>query len=659
MRTPILKSAASTALLCSLLGLSGCLSSGGSGSKSGNDEVDPDAPFAFQPIILEKMDLPPGFGPAGNAVFLPDGEHVVAQAMQGSTPHLILGNVETGETECVTCTATAEGEVFQGVGLVNPFPDGKRLLFGLTNRVFECAPSLIDCQAYKILPYELPFPDNAPVPYIGAQMKLAPDGEHVGYSNVTIDGLLEMVVGKLVRQDDKYIVEDLRVINPPGPSSLDDPSIERWSEGAALYELKTFTRGGAAAVYVQAGGANAFNPDIWEVDLKTGERTRLTAHPDWDEDMAMTPDGELLNVWSSRGYDVYTWAGGLFPFRSFIDAAAAVSMTSRLTNSPGNLYCAGPQWLLPATGDEGGSLSGQPIINLKYDDARVTVNVLGAPTWSRDSNRLALTVVGPGGGVYGGEAPSFLLFAHLPAKEAGEPLPVVETVVGDWAPRPGEYKSSFSYSGTVTLDGPGGGTVTVTYSPSGIGGPLQGKWTQVYENYSEDGESFINGAMSVDHRKPFFGELQYVADLTMTGKNTGYLNLDVTVSNPGDDTRVSVGSSVVNYNGTTVTGLPIWMDDDSGYCPEQQTPTLPQLDAQLKSLGDDEYEVKVTASIGRMGQDQTAVSTSPVRHALISGSGVEVYTDGYGVARFKAAAGTQLDVTAGDTLAPTKVSIGG
>lgn len=659
------KTAASTALLCTLLGLTGCLSSGGSSSKSGTPPSESPAPFAFQPITLEKMEFPPGFGNAlgeGGAIFLPDGIHILATSSRDGVPHLIRGNVETGETECVTCTATTDGEPFSGLRIANPFPDGKRLFLGLINQIFECYPSLVDCQTYKIFPFEIAPADNPFTLVQGTSPKLAPDGEHVGYSSIRLDGIQEMVVARLVREGDKYVAIDPRVINPIGPASLDDTDIEHWSLGSALYELKTFTRGGAAVTYVQVGGANAFNPDTWEVDLKTGARTRLTAHPDWDEDLALSPDGQLLSQWSSRGYDMFTWTGSLLPFRSFIDAGLTADLASRMINTPGNLYCAGPHWLMPPTGDNGGSLSGQPIIDLIHDNVRVNVNVMGSPSWSPKSNRLALALTSaPGGGVYYENAPDYLVFAHLTAKQPTDRLPIVSSEVGDWAITPAEYKTTFSHSGTVTLDGPGGGTVTLTLEPSL--GVLEGAWSQAFDNYSEDGETFLNGRMQIVRRSltgiPFGpGETVYKAELIMSGANHGYLSADITFTKV--PTITSEGSVEVSYNGTTVMGPPDWIDDPSGYCPEQQTPSLPQLEADIRKLDNNgNYEVEVTASVAGMGLDQTEVSTSPVRHALISGDGIEVHTDVYGIAKLKAADGIRLDITAGDTLKPTTITTGG
>jgi len=620
--------------------------------------TDP-VPFAFQPLALKQVPLPAELQGVRNPVFLVDGEHLVFNTtMTGSTvPQIGLANVRTGEVKCITCSG---GPELPGAGMLHPFPDGKRLFSGFYG-VIECAPSILDCQSYTYLPYDLSNNMTPAHVSLGASPKLSPDGEHMGYSNIRKDGYEEMVVAKLVRQTDKYVIENPRVINPQGPSSLTDTSIESWSLGSALYELKTFTRGGGAVTYVQVGGAHSMNPDLWEVDLKTGVRTRLTASPDWDEDHGTSPDGQTLALWSNRTYHVFDWTGGMLPHRSFIDAPFVASMAGRLINSPGNLYCGGPMWLLPGTGDAGGTIVGQPIVNYKDPNVRVTDHVGGWPMWNSQSTRIALQATSaPGGGVYAKNTPPYVLVAELTAKKASAPLPIVSSEVGAWAPAPADYHPSFGYSGTLTFKGPGGGAVTVTYSP--IVGILLGTWSQKFENYSEDGKTFLNGTQSVSVNKIGQAEVVITSNLTMTGEHTGSVIGNLTYHSPTasapDSSATSTGSMTVTYDGTTVTGPPTWIDDPTDACPTSQQAKAPQLLAQTQSLPGGGYQIKVTASIAGAGQNQSSIDTRPVANALIKGGGEQVYTDANGVATISGSdSATQFRVTAGDTLTPTVFSL--
>jgi hypothetical protein len=469
-----------------------------------------------------------------------------------------------------------------------------------------------------------------------------------------------MVVAKFTRQGESYVAEDARVINPPGPTSLTDPSVENWSRGSALYELKSFTRGGAGVTYVQVGGEHAMNVDVWEVDLKSGARTRLTEAPDWDEDLAVSPDGNTMAIYSNRTYHVFDWTGGLLPHRGFIDSPIAGALSGLVNNGRSHNFCGGPMWLLPASGDAGGSIAGQPIANYKDPNARVTVHVGGAPMWNPQSTMFALQLsTPPGGGVYASKTPPYVLVAELAARKPTTPQPVVTSEVGAWAGNTLDYHPSFGYEGTVKLSGSGGGSVTLTFNP--VIGVQMGTFSAKYENYSEDGKTFLNGTKAVDVRKVGLGEARFTADLMMSGERTGAVVGDLTFYSAGPDGNTpyptSTGTFTVTYDGTTVSGPPSWLDDPSNACPPGQEVRAPQLVALAERSGDDSYKVQVTASVAGSGTSQNEIDTRPVRHALIDGGGQQVYTDDTGVATVTVRAPTQFTVTAGDTLIPVVVTI--
>src|SRR5262249_35242952 len=70
-----------------------------------------------------------------------------------------------------------------------------------------------------------------------------------------------------------------------------------------LGELKQFTPD-QQAVIVAAFSQNPFgaaNPDAVRVDLRDGTVTRVTSHPDYDEPVEFSPDGNWFLVGSGRG----------------------------------------------------------------------------------------------------------------------------------------------------------------------------------------------------------------------------------------------------------------------------------------------------------------------------------------------------------------------
>jgi hypothetical protein len=624
----------------------------------------------FEPITFKRIPLPKELHGTTTPAFTVDGKHLLFRAdreVNGETEKALwITDLKGKDVRCITCSG---GPAVPQVNYVFPFPDGKRIFVGFFG-VIECSPSVVDCETHDFLPYDLStvrpaggvvLPGgaaNRPQVFVrqGAYPTLAPDGKHIGYSDVRSDGLEQMVVAKLVRQADKYVAADAKVINPPGPTSATDPSVDAWSESSALHELKTFTHGGRAVTYVQVGGIHAENPDVWEVDLTTGVRKRLTSHPDWDEDFMGSPDGQSLAVWSNRTHHLIDGLGGLLPFRSFIDSPIIGAEAGLLINTPNNIACGGVPWLMPSDGDRGGVI-GQPIVP---PDVKAHTTTNGMSAWSPDGTMLALNALKDGAGLFSGDTPPFLLVAQFTSRKPTAPEPVVDSDVGSWAPEQTDWHPPFGYVGSVTLNGPGGGTVHITYN--GNPGAIFGSFSESYTDYSEDGKTFLNGTRTIS--VPGFGitKVHDVTHLVMTGEHTGSIDkdLEITGGNASGGSPTYTGSSIVTYDGTTVTGPPSWLNT-KGSCPER-LPKLPQLKATATSLGKDRYEIKVTASQGGMGPNETVVDTRPVTRAYVQTLGADAYTDNDGVAVIKARGNphqpTKVTVTAGETLAPTSLEIG-
>ena len=464
---------------------------------------------------------------------------------------------------------------------------------------------------------------------------------HVGFSDIRSDSIETMVIGKLTRSGSTYEVTDPRVINPSSPTSSTDSNVDAWSDSGALYEFKTFTHGGADATYVESGGPALLNADVWSVNLKTGKRTRLTANPDYDEDNAVSPNGELLALWSNRTMHMVDWYSGLLPVRDFIDTPAALMS---LSFSSSNKRCHGPIWVLPSSGDHGAALVGQPIVDYRVPHVFVTNNLTGWPQWSPNGTMLALNTTnnraGPG---YPAHAP-FLLVAHFSALKPTRPLRVVNSQPGSWAVAPTAYHPVFGYAGTRTFNGRGGGTVTVDY---GLGsGVLSGGWSETYSHYSDNGHDFVNGTVTIEASAPGVGT--YTSNLTMTGAHTG--SDHVTFNSA---TGVVHGQST--YDGHTVSG-PSAEQAAKGACPGIQ-PKEPRLHVTATRSHKGVYRIKVTTSIAGAGTNEAGVETSPVYHATVTLGSVTTYTSRAGVATVKVRHNCKLTVTAGDTLKPTMLSL--
>ncbi len=627
------------------------------------------APFAFQPIQIQRINLPGTVKSAGWPVFAHDGRHLLFYSTaanttggstgRGSTAQLWITDLAGGQAHCLTCGLSHDPSS-SGEGEITPFPDGHRVFFGSFTQpgsssygVLTCRPSVADCRHASIAPIDFTPAETTTIPPGGVESspqsdlgaayaaKLAPDGVHVGFSDIRTDSIETMIIGTLKHTGDAYTVTDPRVINPAGPTSSGDGNADAWSAAGALYEFKTFTHGGADATYVESGGPALLNADVWSVNLASGRRTRLTANPDYDEDNAVSPDGKLLALWSNRTMHLTDWYSGLLPVRDFIDAPAALMV---LPISSSNKRCHGPIWILPSSGDHGAALSGQPIVDYRTPHVFVTNNLTGWPQWSPDGTMLALNTTnnraGPG---YPAYAP-FLLVAHFSALKPTRPLQAVSSEPGSWAHPSTDYHPVFGFTGARTFTGAGGGAVTVDYNP--LAGVLGGQWSETYADYSENGRDFVSGTVSIDETGA--GSGTYSADLTMTGQDTGSDHVDF-------DPAAGIDHGTSTYDGHTVSG-PSTEQAAKAACPAIQ-PKEPRLHAALTKVGRDAYRVRVTSPIASTGANEGTLDVSPVYHARLSLGRVIAYTNHDGVATVRVHHRGSLKITAGNTLNPISVSL--
>jgi hypothetical protein len=616
------------------------------------------ARFALQPITIQRINLPKSVTDARWPGFAADNQHLLFF----SSNELWITSLHGTGVHCLSCGVTNDPKISDSADFASPFPDGKRVLIeedvqpGSSKlAVLKCQPSVDHCARKQILPVDVSAAEPATIPPGGAvsspqqtlfpgsyHAKLSPDGRYVAFSVLRSDAFETMVVGKLERSGSEYVVSDPRVINPPAPSSPSDPKVADWSDSSALTEFKAFTNGGADATYVEVGGPSIMSTQVWSVNLATGRRTRLTDNPDWNEDNGMSPDGQFLSLYSERTLHFIDWEGGLVPVRDFIDAPAAAMSAGAVGGLAG---CEGPMWLLPPTGDNGGTLAGQPIVDYKYSVPRTVDNLAGASQWSPNGTMIALASSADGTARV---APRYILIAHLTRLKPTRPLPPVSSQPGSWAPSPTDYHGTMGHQGSVTLRGPGGGTVTVSYDP--LDGALAGSWAETYANYSDDGRDFVNGTVTISGTAL---DGTYSEHLVMTGANTGNDDTDLTFS-----TSVS-GHASSTYDGHTITGPPSYAVRDAQGGPSSACPSVhaPRLRIRTRKFRRGVYRVTVTASVAGVGPAETLVDTQPVDGATLTYGRRATQTNADGVATVHLLRSEWLHVSAGDTLVPSSARL--
>jgi hypothetical protein len=592
------------------------------------------SPPPFIPIERQYLPTPENVEPAF-PTFAVDGSDVYFLNVRDKAVYVV--RPDGTDLRCIDCGFPDRPPSGSGIIFLYPFADGQRLMLarGLGKRgggtsgadadawILECAPSIRDCASHRFLDVDMSA-DQGPHALVHRRFwHLAPDEVHLGWMNVRADGTV-LVVGRMERRADRYVVVDPRAVNPPGPVDGTDKNADRWEDLSQLYELKDFSPDGKSVLAVGLPGNNI---DVIQIDLASGSHRRLTANRDWDEDGSLSPDQQLyvVNSWRGRNrFDVFAWIPQIRGFTGLtLGAALATHYVSTWTGFQCNLS----PWLLPATGDEGGSLMGQPI-DVYGDGLTASDNVVGRYVWSPDSTQVLLTektrTPPPGQ-----QIPNRLAIARL-SRTPTNAVPASPSTVGSWAPPAAQYAGPLATGRTIGVSGDRGGHATITYSGS-LGHNAATK--VVYEGFTDDGETFVDGTIdisSLDQRWKLSG---YV---TVSGAHTGRLEMDLTLDNAAK-LPVKQGTISAVYDGKVAPPLP-----DLGPCYDKLPRASP-------------LSLKVT----RKGRRIQAIVTAdvygdvrPVAGAVVRAGSSSARTDGNGVATItlmKRDGNVEITATAGDT----------
>ncbi len=383
------------------------------------------APPPFIPITHTTLPLPGTIQPWG-PTWTPDGSHILFENQLDYSAWTVAP--DGSQLHCLSCQVPAWPSISGNAGeFLYAFPDERRLLvtedtawltFGPQAYVVECTPSIFDCAASNVLPVDMSADTaGSPLVLMRRTWHLAPDGAHIGWTDVRPDGLV-MLVAQLVRRADRYVAADPRVIDPPGPSGPLDSDPLHWSAAGEVFELKSFAFGGRDALIV--GQPGAANPDQELVDLASGAVTRLTSGPDWDEDGSVSPDGAYLIDASGRTMHTTDALGGMLPeLHPFVEGPLGAAIAGYFYSTYSGFQCSLSPWLLPSTGDAGGALLGQPLSTYAGGPAFTSNNLDGQQVWSPDGTRVLLQeqLFGPSTGTgqqaYMGSTPNRLDVAVL------------------------------------------------------------------------------------------------------------------------------------------------------------------------------------------------------------------------------------------------------
>jgi hypothetical protein len=494
----------------------GACSSGGGGSGGGEEDAGDVEASRPEAVRREIVELPDSVRAARFPIYAADGERILFSGIPAGGARVeVLSVAEDGtDLRCLSCTVARDGDAALLKAL--PFPDGERLAVRVGEQspvqpadhgVLECAPSVADCRTATLVPVAPPAAGNGAVVQDQRELRIAPDGETVGLSQVRRrpggDNAIVAVVGRLHRRADGSAYE------------IDDPRVV-----STLGELKNFTPDGQAVLVAAFTTLpdRAANADVVRVDLATGEQEDVTVAGDYDEDISLSPDQGWYLVASGRGSGLFETVSqvrrpnflgpGLEPLTAHLFAHHRRELLEPWLVRVGAEQDGHPgQQLNPGSADEG------------YD-ARVLM------TWHPDGDRVLFwegrsDPFGPPTGT------TRLVVAHLTDREPTAPATASPSSTARWAPRLDGFTPE-AFPTPPSRDGRTSGSATVVRRP----GPAPGQHTiEVrYERFSDDGEWIVDGTESATYDDGLLGTTTYVADLTVTGDHQGHLRADATIS---------------------------------------------------------------------------------------------------------------------------------
>ncbi|MBI2058336.1 MAG: PD40 domain-containing protein [Nitrospirae bacterium] len=344
---------------------------------------------------------------------------------------------------------------------------------------------------------------------------ISPDGGRIAWTKVRTDGFL-MLIGDLIRVDGRFRVSGPRVVGAPRgitKNSADDIRVR-----GAFYETKDISHGGTALAF-SATRDQSMNLDDYLMDLETGEVTRHTFHPDWDEDGHWSPDGSSFVTATSRGRNVLEAFATLPlpPFGDFLQTLPVVAY--QLAGSGTSRRSARRSAVLfSAEGDANGS-AGIPL-----DDPGDEWFVGDAPRWAPDGRRLVV-----GEFIPRSDDQTRIRLITLRSSHAAVPIGIRSPSL-DWAPFLSDYAPNPPPLET-TLSGARGGTVKIVFS----GSLPAGQMTIEYGDYSENGDEVLNGTQQF---RTLLTDARFNEKVELSGKHSGTLTVDLTFSDKAAEGEV-------------------------------------------------------------------------------------------------------------------------
>ncbi len=431
-----------------------------------------------------------------------------------------------------------------------PFEDNRRIFMG--DFVLECAPSLDACNKSTLVPVTYPaeVADGPHISHRWSEMIIAPDNRHIAWTTLLSNFAAAVFTGELRKQGAGYVIAKTRIVSTlepfkPDPKHPDGVLPQVMRNG----EVKQFVHGGTGISL--AGGVDRDLPDSVVQDLRSGKVEAVTRTPGYDETTIFSPDERLGLTMTTRfsdSTDLKILDLIPRPYPAALNMGLSMfaytyGVTGVRDSRPGNV---GPALIeIRPSETQAGYLG----TNLNTQDGWV----FNSPMSWHPGGKKAMWPESPRGG-----GPRRLQILELPDYRPGK------TVAAKVTP------DAISYASTDLSVIPG-----LVHKTNDIDVKVYGKISgyitfkrtastieKVYVDFSDDGRSVYTGreTMRLNPR----GNSTYVADVRVTGANTGAMDLTMTFGPLGgpqaaglvfapDATGKPQTRGYAEYNGTRLT----------------------------------------------------------------------------------------------------------
>lgn len=401
-----------------------------------------------------------------------------------------------------------------------PFRDNTRILMG--DSVLECPEgyNLDNCptDAARMVPVVFPdaFVKASHVVDKWTEVIISPDNEHIAWTIRRSDCGAVNAMGTLVRTENNYEIRDAQYISNMNAFRPDPEQPDLYLYTPEIGgEVKQFVQGGRAISLV--GAAPCGMADSIVQDIATGEVTLITRNPGYDETTIFSPDEKLGIVMTTRFSETTDMAVlGLVPrpfgevLHNILGQVYMYGVTGVRSSREGNIG--------PALINIEQSKAEEDYMGLDLSDPDRVWMYHSPMSWKSDGTAAMWIEREKGGsGVR-------VQIVRLLDAQPGEPVAAEATpAVGNYAQEPvslGNYD--------VKVRGAVSGFVTIRKETGFLN---KATVTAVYENYSDDGQVFLNGTETSSGA--ITAKTTYQGNLTLTGADgsrLGGMDAELTMS---------------------------------------------------------------------------------------------------------------------------------